>query len=135
MRPARHWAGGLLTVGPGALTGKYRQGTNVPGDSRAANRSIKAEVTVGDYLHDELLEKVEQLQQIAGEMGIPLARLALAWVLRQPNVSSALVGASRPQQIEENVKASGTVIPDEIMRKIEDVLRVPSYVVKHNIVV
>jgi aryl-alcohol dehydrogenase-like predicted oxidoreductase len=117
------------------LTGKYRKGAKIPEDSRAANRSIKAEVTVGDYLHDELLEKVAELLQIAAQMGLPLAQLALAWVLRQPNVASALVGASRPQQVEENAKASGIVISDDVMRKIEDVLRVTSCVVKHNIVV
>jgi aryl-alcohol dehydrogenase-like predicted oxidoreductase len=118
----------------GMLTGKYRKGGEVPDDSRAANRGIKAEVTVGDYLHDELLEKVEKLRPIAAQLGLSLAQLALAWVLRQPNVASALVGASRPQQIEENVKASGTIIPDDVMRKIEDILIVKSYVVKHNIV-
>jgi aryl-alcohol dehydrogenase-like predicted oxidoreductase len=133
---SRHGIGQVVysPLAQGTLTGKYRKGAKTPEGSRAANRSIKAEITVGDYMHDDLLAKVEQLLQIAEKMGVSLAQLAIAWVLRQPNVASAIVGASRPQQVEENVKASGIIIPDDVMRQIEDVLSVKSYVIKHNIV-
>jgi len=66
---------------------------------------------------------VEKLKAVADEMGITLSQLAIAWVLRQPNVTSALIGASKPEQVEENVKASGINLSDEILNKIEAILQ------------
>jgi len=118
----------------GTLTGKYRRGTEYAAGSRAANRNIKAEVTVWDYLNDEILGQVEKLTQIADEAGVRLSQLALAWILRQTNVASALTGASRPSQVEENVKASDISLSDGLLSRIGEVLDSGAYTVKHNIV-
>ncbi|WP_027724899.1 aldo/keto reductase family protein [Tuberibacillus calidus] len=105
-------------LGQGVLTGKYKKGEAAPEGSRAAstNNGIK------NLLTDENLDKVEQLKGVAAELGITVAQLALAWILRQPNVASALVGASRPEQIEENAKASGVKLDEETLEKIEAIL-------------
>jgi aryl-alcohol dehydrogenase-like predicted oxidoreductase len=118
----------------GVLTGKYRTGSPYPSGSRAANKNARAEVTVWDYLNDEVLTRVEALLGIAADMGVPLSQLALAWVLRQPNVASALVGASNPKQLAENVKASGLVLSEEVTARIAAVLGPGTGSVKHNIV-
>lgn len=101
----------------GTLTGKYRRGAEVPKDSRAADP--KANRFIGRYLEDEVLGKVEQLETVANDLGIPLSQLALAWILRQPNVASALVGATKPEQIEQNAKASDVQLTDDVLSKIE----------------
>jgi aryl-alcohol dehydrogenase-like predicted oxidoreductase len=106
-----------------------------PEGSRAANPGATACVTVWDYLNDELLDKVEEMRKIAEEMGISLSQLALAWILRQPNVASTIIGASRPSQVEENVKASGIKLTGEVLEKIEELVRDLKYIIKHNIVV
>ena len=105
----------------GLLTGKYKSPDDVPADSRAANS--KMNFFIKRDLTRDSLEKVGKLTAIAESLGIPLSRLALAWILRQPNVASALVGASRPEQIEENVKASGVELPDDVLADIEDALQ------------
>ncbi|WP_077614040.1 aldo/keto reductase family protein [Caenibacillus caldisaponilyticus] len=102
----------------GVLTGKYKKGAKPPEGSRAASDSK----FIQSLLTDENLDKVEKLKGIADELGLSLAQLALAWILRQQNVASALVGASRPEQIEENAKASGVKLDDEVLAKIENIL-------------
>lgn len=77
---------------------------------------------IGRFLNDETLRKVEQLGALAAEAGLTLPEMALAWVLRQPGVSSAIVGASRPEQVEQNVKAVGIKLDDDLLEKIEEVL-------------
>ncbi|HZG59521.1 MAG TPA: aldo/keto reductase family protein [Anoxybacillus sp.] len=104
----------------GVLTGKYKRGEKLPEGSRAADP--KSNQFMNDLLKDEVLIKVEQLQNIANELGIKLSQLALAWVLRQPNVASALIGASKPEQVEENVKAVDVELSDEVIEKIEEIL-------------
>jgi voltage-dependent potassium channel beta subunit len=104
----------------GVLTGKYKRGEKLPEGSRAADP--KSNTFIKDLLKDEVLIKVEQLQNIANELGIKLSQLALAWVLRQPNVASALIGASKPEQVEENVKAVDVDLPEEVIEKIEEIL-------------
>ncbi|HYY80675.1 MAG TPA: aldo/keto reductase family protein [Actinomycetes bacterium] len=89
----------------GVLTGKYRKGEPPPPGSRAASRRMG--MFVGRFLVDEVLDAVERLRAIADEAGMTLAQLALAWVLRQPGVASAIVGASRPEQLAENCAAAG----------------------------
>jgi aryl-alcohol dehydrogenase-like predicted oxidoreductase len=104
----------------GVLTGKYKPGEPPPEGTRATSESMG---TWMDRARDaELLERVQRLGEIAGELGIGLARLALAWVLREPNVASAIVGASRPEQVEENAGASGIELDEETLRRIDDVL-------------
>ena len=105
----------------GLLTGKYSSVEDVPVDSRAANSRMNS--FIKHDLTRDAVEKVGRLTAVADSLGIPLTRLALAWILRQPNVASALVGASRPEQIEENVKASGVELDRDTLDKIEEALQ------------
>jgi len=104
----------------GVLTGKYRLGSELPKDSRAADP--KTNMWIKNFLTESHLRKVDQLDAVAKELGISLAALALAWVLRQDNVASALVGATKPSQLEENAKASGVELPREMLDRIETIL-------------
>jgi aryl-alcohol dehydrogenase-like predicted oxidoreductase len=108
-------------LGQGVLTGKYKPGQAVPQDSRAADDRQNA--FIKDRLNDNaLLEKVQRLVPIARERGITMSQLALAWVLRRREVTSCIVGASRPEQLDENVAASGIKLDDATARHVEDVL-------------
>ncbi|ATY84078.1 aldo/keto reductase [Kyrpidia spormannii] len=109
-------------LGQGVLTGKYRPGERPPAGSRGATPEVQA--FMRRYLQPEILQKVEELAAVARRYDLTLARMALAWVLRLPEVSSALVGASRPEQVEENVKAAGVVLPEEALREIDRILGV-----------
>jgi 1-deoxyxylulose-5-phosphate synthase len=104
----------------GILSGKYRRGQAPPADSRAASKKMNA--FIEGRLTDDVLERVDRLRPIAAELGLTLSQLALAWVLRRPEVSSAIIGASRPEQVTENVRASGVVLPREVLERIEAVL-------------
>ena len=74
------------------------------------------------FMNDDVLTRVQNLKPIADEAGLTMAQLAVAWVLQNPNVAAALVGASRPEQVAENVKAAGVKLEPELMTKIDDVL-------------
>lgn len=101
----------------GLLTGKYNSVTDFPADSRAAKLDgMRKGVT------EEKINKVVELSQVASELELSVGQLAIAWILRQPNVSSALVGASRPEQVEENAKASGVVLTADVVERIEQIL-------------
>ncbi|MEK5057394.1 aldo/keto reductase family protein [Paenibacillus sp. FSL H7-0326] len=102
----------------GLLTGKYTIGGHVPSNSRAAKHE-----NFKDKITSDKLEKVYQLKEIADELQITLSQLSLAWILREQNVSSALIGASRPEQVEENVKASGITLDEAIEKRITDVIQ------------
>jgi voltage-dependent potassium channel beta subunit len=102
----------------GMLTGKYRRGQSIPADSRAASKNWGE-----DRLKESQLIQVEKLENIAEELGIKVSQLALAWILRQDNVASALVGASRPEQVIENCAASDVKLSAEILNTIEDILK------------
>ena len=108
-------------LGQGVLTGKYLPGQPPPRDSRAASPEMNT-FWSDDLRSDKVLTAVQELRPIAARLGITLAELALAWVLRDPSVSSAIVGASRPQQVDDNVAASGVIIPDEELGEIDRVL-------------
>jgi aryl-alcohol dehydrogenase-like predicted oxidoreductase len=99
------------------LTGKYRKGQPPPPDSRAASRQMGA--FVKNWLTDEVLDAVERLLVVAEEAGMPLAQLALAWVLRQPTVASAIVGATRPGQVRENCAAAGRKLDAEVLAAVD----------------
>ena len=101
----------------GALTGKYRPGEAPPADSRAASTSMGT--FVGRFLRNDVLEAVQRLGAIAERLGLTTAQLALAWVLRQPNVASAIVGASRPEQVEQNAGASGVDLDEPTLEEIQ----------------
>jgi aryl-alcohol dehydrogenase-like predicted oxidoreductase len=101
----------------GVLTGKYRAGAAPPADSRAASERMGA--FVQRRLTAENLARVERLRPIAAELSLTLAQLALAWVLRRPEVTAAIIGATRPAQVEENAAASGVELPAEVLERIE----------------
>jgi len=101
----------------GLLTGKYKSVNDIPQDSRAAKlEGMRKGITA------EKIAKVQQLEGVARELGITVSQLALAWILRQPNVASALIGASRPAQVEENAKASGIALTADVLERIEQIL-------------
>lgn len=103
----------------GILTGKYRGG-RIPEGTRASNPEINQ--SIKDLIASGVMAKVDSLEDLAGELGVSFVEMALAWILRQPNVASALVGASRPEQIEANVKAVDVELSPETLEKIEEIL-------------
>lgn len=103
----------------GLLTGKYRKGQPLPAGSRATWQS---DHQINDLLTDENLDKVEQLLKIADELGVKMPVLALAWILRLPVISSVIVGASKPSQLESNLAASGVEIPADALAQIDAIL-------------
>jgi len=102
----------------GALTGKYKPGESPPSGSRAASQDMGW--AMDRFRDDDVLEAVQRLQPIADGLGITMAQLALAWVLRESNVASAIVGASRPEQVEDNAAASGVELDDATLRAIDE---------------
>jgi aryl-alcohol dehydrogenase-like predicted oxidoreductase len=74
------------------------------------------------FLTDEILTRVQQLRPIAEDLGLSMAQLAVAWVLQNRNVAAAIIGASRPEQVHDNVKAAGVTLDDEVLKRIDDVL-------------
>jgi voltage-dependent potassium channel beta subunit len=104
----------------GVLTGKYLPGSAPPAGSRATDPS--GSVFISDLLTDDLLRRVQQLAPVAQQAGLTLAQLAVAWVLQNPGVSAAIIGASRPEQVRENAKASGVRLEAELMRQIDETL-------------
>jgi aryl-alcohol dehydrogenase-like predicted oxidoreductase len=107
-------------LGQGVLTGKYEPGKPPPTDSRAA--SWKMGGFMERLREDETLEAVQRLEPIASDLGLSLAQLALAWVLRERNVASAIIGASRPEQVDDNAGASGVELGDSTLTAIDEVL-------------
>src|SRR5690606_24218370 len=103
----------------GVLTGKYKEGEVAPEGSRAAQQNLG---NLHGVLNDRNLDKVESLKTLAENENLTLSQLALAWILRQPNVARALVGATRPEQLEENVKASGVKLNNHTLQQIEEIL-------------
>ncbi len=108
-------------IAQGVLTGKYQPGQAPPADTRATASEEGASM-ISRWLRDDVLSAVQRLVPVAGDLGLTPAQLAVAWVLANPNVSSAIVGASRPAQIDENVKASGVVLPDDVLALIDETL-------------
>lgn len=104
----------------GVLTGKYGKGIKVPADSRAANPQMN--IFMDQWLDEKLLKSVDGLHPIAADLGISMTQLALAWVLREPNLASAIIGASRPEQVVENAAASGVHLDDATLQAIDDIL-------------
>ncbi|MDT4922755.1 MAG: hypothetical protein QOG01_468 [Pseudonocardiales bacterium] len=105
----------------GVLSGKYHPGQAPPEGSRATDSKGGADI-IRRWLSDDVLTRVQDLAPIAADLGLSMAALAVAWVLQNNNVSAALVGASRPEQIAENVKAAGVKIPEDAMKRIDEAL-------------
>ncbi|MFD3399389.1 aldo/keto reductase family protein [Kribbella sp. NPDC058693] len=108
-------------IAQGVLTGKYLPGQQPPEGSRATDEKGGANF-IKRFLTDDVLTRVQELKPIADEVDLSLSQLAVAWVLQNPNVSSAIVGASRPEQVTENVKASGVKLDDGLLKRIDEVL-------------
>ena len=104
----------------GILTGKYQPNSEKPADSRAANDSVN--FVINSYFRDDVLTSVQKLNNLAAESGVTLSQLSLAWILRHPGISSAIVGASKPQQVEENVKAVDINLNHEVLKEIDSIL-------------
>jgi aryl-alcohol dehydrogenase-like predicted oxidoreductase len=104
----------------GLLTGKYRAGEEPPADSRAANKDMN--IAMALVMTDERLEAVDRLRPVAEEAGVSLTELALAWVLRRPELASAIVGASRPEQVFANAAASGVELTADTLAAIDEAL-------------
>ena len=108
-------------IAQGVLTGKYKPGAPLPQGTRATDASGGAD-TISRWLQDDLLTRVQQLAPIAAELDLSMAQLAVAWVLQNDNVAAAIIGASRPEQVAENVKASGVQIPADALARIDAAL-------------
>jgi aryl-alcohol dehydrogenase-like predicted oxidoreductase len=104
----------------GVLTGKYTPGQPPPADSRAASESMGG--FIDRLIAPEVLEAVQRLRPVAEAAGLTMPQLAIAWVLRQQNVASAIVGASRPEQVHANASASGIVLGEETLAAIDEAL-------------
>jgi aryl-alcohol dehydrogenase-like predicted oxidoreductase len=107
-------------LGQGVLTGKYAPGEQPPPDSRAAHDEMS--VSIGRYMADDVLEAVQRLRAIADGAGLTMVQLALAWVLRREEVASAIIGASRPDQVHANAEASDIELSADVLDAIDDAL-------------
>jgi aryl-alcohol dehydrogenase-like predicted oxidoreductase len=108
-------------IAQGVLTGKYLPGQQPPAGSRATDEKGGANM-ISRWMRDDVLSRVQELKPLAAETGLSLAQLAVAWVLQNDNVSAAIVGASRPEQVAENAKAAGVRLDAEVLARIEEIL-------------
>jgi aryl-alcohol dehydrogenase-like predicted oxidoreductase len=106
-------------IAQGVLTGKYLPGQAPPAGSRATDDKGGANM-IGRWMQDDVLERVQLLRPIAEEAGLTMAQLAVAWVLQNRNVSAAIIGASRPEQVTDNVKAAGVRLDDATLKAIDE---------------
>jgi aryl-alcohol dehydrogenase-like predicted oxidoreductase len=104
----------------GVLSGKYLPGQQPAPGTRASDERING--FVKQWFKDDLLQAVQNLKPISQDLNLSLAQLSIAWVLQNQNVSAAIIGASRPEQVIENVKASGVVIEADVMNKIDEII-------------
>ena len=104
------------------LTGKYQPGAPLPEGIARHRREGRRALSIKRWLSDDVLTRVQKLAPIADELDLTMAQLAVAWVLQNPNVAAAIIGASRPEQVAENVKAAGFVIPADAMSAIDEAL-------------
>jgi aryl-alcohol dehydrogenase-like predicted oxidoreductase len=108
-------------IAQGVLTGKYAPGAEPPPGSRATDEKGGADM-IGRWLQDDVLTRVQQLKPVADDAGLSMAQLAVAWVLQNPNVSAAIIGASRPEQVTDNVKAAGVRLDADLLKRIDEIL-------------
>lgn len=107
-------------IAQGVLTGKYKPGSPLPEGSRATTEG--GANFVKRFLNDDVLTRVQELAPIAAELGMSMAQLAVAWVLGNDNVSAAIIGASRPEQVEDNVQAAGQTLDESVRTQIDKIL-------------
>jgi aryl-alcohol dehydrogenase-like predicted oxidoreductase len=108
-------------IAQGVLTGKYRPGEQPPEGSRATDDRGGANM-IKRWMSDEVLSRVQQLTPLADEAGLSMAQLAVAWVLQNDNVATAIIGASRPEQVYDNAQAAGVTLAPELLTKIDTIL-------------
>jgi len=108
-------------IAQGVLTGKYKPGAKPPAGSRATDKKSGAGM-ISRWMRDEVLEAVQKLKPVADSVGLSMSQLAIAWVLQNDNVSSAIMGATKPSQVKENVKASGVKLDASVMKAIDSAL-------------
>jgi aryl-alcohol dehydrogenase-like predicted oxidoreductase len=108
-------------IAQGVLTGKYVPGEPHPEGSRATDDKGGADM-ISRWMQDDVLERVQQLRPIADQAGLTMAQLAVAWVLQNDNVSCAIVGASRPDQVSDNARAAGVRLDADTMKAIDEVI-------------
>ena len=108
-------------IAQGVLTGKYLPGQAPPEGSRATDAAGGADM-ISRWMRDDVLAAVQRLGPIAADAGLSQAQLAVAWTLQNPNVSAAIIGATRPEQVRENAGASGVVLDEAVMRRIDEAL-------------
>lgn len=108
-------------IAQGMLTGKYRPGEQPPSGSRATDDKGGAQM-IKRWMSDDVLTRVQDLRPLADEAGLSMAQLAVAWVLQNDNVASAIIGASRPEQVHDNVQAAGVELPADLLARIDEVL-------------
>ena len=108
-------------IAQGVLTGKYRPGEQPPAGSRATDEKGGADM-IKKWMSDDVLKRVQQLVPLAKDAGLSMAQLAVAWVLQNDNVASAIIGASRPEQVHDNAAAAGVKLEDDLLSKIDEVL-------------
>jgi aryl-alcohol dehydrogenase-like predicted oxidoreductase len=108
-------------IAQGVLTGKYKPGAKPPAGSRATDKKSGAGM-ISRWMRDEVLEAVQKLEPVADSVGLTMSQLAIAWVLQNDNVSSAIMGATKPSQVKENVKASGVKLDASVMKAIDSAL-------------
>ncbi|MEV4759195.1 aldo/keto reductase family protein [Micromonospora sp. NPDC049559] len=109
-------------IAQGVLTGKYLPGQPPPSGSRATDESGGGSKMISRFMSDHVLSTVQQLKPLAEQAGLSMSQLAIAWVLQNPNVSSAIVGASRPEQVHDNVKAAGVKLDADLLKAIDEVV-------------
>src|SRR4051794_34820798 len=109
-------------IAQGVLTGKYKPGQAPPEGSRATDQKGGGANFISRWLRDDVLERVQQLAPLADQAGLSLAALGVAWVLQNDNVAAAIIGASRPEQVEGNVKAAGVKLDADLKAKIDEIL-------------
>jgi len=108
-------------IAQGVLTGKYRPGEQAPAGSRATDEKGGANM-IKRWMSDDVLGRVQQLIPLAQEAGLSMAQLAIAWVLQNDNVATAIIGASRPEQVHDNVQAAGVKVSDDLLKKIDEIV-------------
>ena len=108
-------------IAQGVLTGKYRPGEQPPEGSRATDEKGGANM-IASWMRDEVLTRVQELKPLAEEAGLSMAALAVAWTLQNDNVATAIIGASRPEQVHDNATAAGVRLPDDLLKRIDEIL-------------